>query len=123
MPNLKEHILALEKSLMTPELRWSADALESVLSPDFREFGRSGLASGYRDTIAHLTGEVTPLDVTIDDFELAMVSDTVALATYRSTLRLDGGDRLESLRSSIWRRDEDGEWRMVFHQGTPARTG
>jgi hypothetical protein len=26
--------------------------------------------------------------------------------------------RAASLRSSLWRRDEEG-WRMVFHQGTP----
>lgn len=49
-----------------------------------------------------------------------MLSATLALATYRLTLSsADGFTHTHTLRSSLWRR-EDGAWRMIFHQGTPA---
>jgi hypothetical protein len=37
---------------------------------------------------------------------------------YLLTYTLRQPDRL-TRRSTIWRRTEDGDWQIVFHQGTP----
>ena len=122
MENLKHHILALETALTAPDTRRSAAWLETVLAPEFREFGRSGRVYDFAEVVNALVSETAPADVTIQEFDVAKMSDTVVLATYRSSR--SGGDRdpRVSLRSSLWRREEDGSWRMVFHQGTPVQT-
>ena len=120
MSELTKHILALETALMSPNVRWSVERLKTILAPDFREFGRSGQAYGYDETIDALTSETTAFDVAIDDFELTVLCDTVALATYRTTRRVDDSTSSVSLRSSVWRFETDGTWRIIFHQGTPA---
>lgn len=122
MEDLKHHILALETALTAPDTRRSSAWLKSVLAPDFREFGRSGRVYDFADVVDTLVAETASPDVSIQDFEVARVSDTIVLATYRSSRKGDDGDPRISLRSSLWRREEDGFWRMIFHQGTPAHT-
>ena len=49
----------------------------------------------------------------MEEFRARELAPGCVLATFRVV-----GDGVRSLRSSIWLR-RDGEWRMVFHQGTP----
>lgn len=121
-PNpLADHLLALETALQTREVRNSEEKLRELLAPEFREFGRSGLAYTFDDIVTHLTAETGPDNSSISDFSATMLSDTIALATYRGTRVKDDGSRLFTNRSSIWRLDPDGKWRMVFHQGTASK--
>jgi hypothetical protein len=115
---LVDHLLALELALQTREVRSSEQKLRDLLAPEFREFGRSGLAYTFDDIVTHLVAETGPDNTSISDFSATMLSDTIALATYRGTRVNDDGSRLLANRSSIWRLDPDGKWRMVFHQGT-----
>ncbi|CDZ35152.1 Hypothetical protein NGAL_HAMBI1145_27220 [Neorhizobium galegae bv. officinalis] len=115
---LADHLLGLELALQSREVRGSEQKLRELLAPDFREFGRSGLAYTFDDIVTHLVAETGPDNTSISDFSATMLSDTIALATYRGTRINDGGSRLFTNRSSIWRLDPDGKWRMVFHQGT-----
>lgn len=115
---LSDHLLALEIALQTREVRNSEQKLRELLAPEFREFGRSGLAYTFDDIVTHLVAETGPNNTSISDFSAKMLSDTIALATYRGTRINDDGSRLLANRSSIWRLDPDGKWRMVFHQGT-----
>jgi hypothetical protein len=65
------------------------------------------------------------IEAIVDELEAmddAKMSETVVLATYRSSRCGGDGDPRFSLRSSLWRREEDGSWRMVFHQGTAVQT-
>lgn len=118
-PNhLADHLLALETALQTREVRNSEEKLRELLAPEFREFGRSGLAYTFDDIVARLVTESGPDNTSISDFNATMLSDTIALATYRGARISDDGRRLLTNRSSIWRLDPDGKWRMVFHQGT-----
>ena len=89
-----------------------------MLTEDFLEFGSSGRLWTRNSIIELLATEKNFFPPAIEDFLCTMLTDKVALVTYR-TLRSDGksGETLESLRSSIWTR-QDGEWRMRFHQGT-----
>lgn len=118
--SLSDHLLALEFALQTREVRSSETRLRELLAPEFREFGRSGLAYTFDDIISRLTAETGPNNTGIEDFSATLVSETVALATYRGIRIEADGSRLHANRSSIWRLDPDGRWRMVFHQGTAA---
>ncbi len=116
--HLADHLLSLETALQTREVRSAVEKLRELLAPEFREFGRSGLAYTFDDIITRLVTETGPDNTSISDFNATMLSDTIALATYRGTRVSDDGSRLLTNRSSIWRLDPDGKWRMVFHQGT-----
>ncbi|MEN3147858.1 DUF4440 domain-containing protein [Neorhizobium sp. IRAMC:178] len=116
--HLADHLLSLETALQTREVRNSEEKLRELLAPEFREFGRSGLAHTFDDIVTRLVAETGPNNTSISDFSATMLSDTIALATYRGTRINDDGSRLFANRSSIWRLDPDGNWRMVFHQGT-----
>ncbi len=116
---LANHLLALETALQTRDVRSSDEKLRELLSPEFREFGRSGLAYTFDDIVTRLVAETDPNNnTTISDFSAEMLSETIALATYRGIRINQDGSRLLTNRSSIWRLDPDGKWRMVFHQGT-----
>jgi hypothetical protein len=108
----------LEESLLKPSVRRDGERLRAMLTEDFLEFGSSGRVWTRKSIIELLATEKNFFSPAIEDFQCTMLSDKVALVTYR-TLRNDGksGETLESLRSSIWTR-QDGEWRMRFHQGT-----
>ncbi|CDZ57368.1 nuclear transport factor 2 family protein [Neorhizobium galegae] len=113
--SLADHLLALELALQSREVRGSEQKLRELLAP---EFGRSGLAYTFDDIVTRLVAETGPNNTSISDFSATMLSDTIALATYRGTRINDDGSQLFANRSSIWRLDPDGKWRMVFHQGT-----
>ncbi|CAN7450908.1 DUF4440 domain-containing protein [Neorhizobium tomejilense] len=115
---LADHLLGLELALQSREVRNSEEKLRELLAPEFREFGRSGRAYTFDDIVTHLVAETEPGNTSITDFSATMLSDTIALATYRGTRINDDGSRLLANRSSVWRLDPDGKWRMVFHQGT-----
>ena len=115
---LADHLLGLELALQSREVRNSEEKLRELLAPEFREFGRSGLAYTFDDIVTHLVAETGPDNTSISDFSATILSDTIALATYRGTRVNDDGSRLLANRSSVWRLDPDGKWRMVFHQGT-----
>ncbi len=119
MSDLGEHLQTLEQRLFAQEVRNSRAALESLLSADFREIGASGTLYSYEDIISALLAE--PRHGTtrqLTDFEMRQLSADLALVTYRGVRSIASGPPVRSLRSSIWRRDADGQWRMVFHQGT-----
>ena len=112
---LQAHLFALEQELQGCSTRSDAERLEQLLADDFVEFGASGTVWGSKaEVIAGLQDEVfSPRRMS--GFAVKMLSYGVALVTYRGH-RQGVGD---SLRSSVWR-EEQGQWRMVFHQGTPA---
>lgn len=60
-----------------------------------------------------------PAKRSLSKFASTMLSGTLALVTYRATRRAGRGKAVTTLRSSIWRL-KDGQWQMVFHQGTLA---
>jgi hypothetical protein len=108
----------LEESLFKPEVRASADAVDRLLADDFVEFGSSGHAFGKKDVIEALQSEPAT-ERTLADFRVRRLADGVVLLTYRS-IRGDASGERQFLRSSIWK-NVDGQWRMVFHQGTLAQ--
>jgi len=118
MDGLLDHLTELEEQLFDPAVRSSRAALEALLAPDFREIGSSGRLFGFEDIISALLDEEPVMSRTLLNLRLVMLSETIALVTYGSTREAMDGDAVHSLRSSLWRLEDDGRWRMVFHQGT-----
>ena len=109
------HVAALELALLDPRVRRAPDVVEALLDPDFVEVGASGRRFDASATTAALAVEEPPEQpLRAQSLEAAWVGDGVVLVTYAVL----GGGRT-SLRSSIWRLRR-GEWRLRYHQGTPA---
>lgn len=108
----------LEESLLDSNVRRDGNRLRELLAEDFLEFGSSGRVWTRRAIIEMLDTETNFFPPAIEEFQCSLLAEDVALVTYR-TVRTDPktGERLASLRSSIWV-FQDSDWRMRFHQGT-----
>ncbi|TCL69712.1 DUF4440 domain-containing protein [Rhizobium sp. BK251] len=116
--DLAAHLQDQEEQLFEHSVRSSRERLEDLLSRDFREIGSSGRLYTFDAIVEALLAEDAGGLSRGEGFEMRKLAETVALLTYRGThLAADGSER-RTLRSSIWQLEEDGRWRMVFHQGT-----
>lgn len=111
---LESTIYALEKSLMKPEVRQSANKIQTLLKDDFFEFCCSGKRYDYQ------IGDVFGVGYSyeIEDFAVKELSEHCVLATYQTVRTDKNGEKIRQLRSSLWQKD-NGAWKMAFHQGTP----
>ena len=114
----RSQLRKLEQSLLDSAVRRDGDRLRQLLTEDFVEFGSSGRVWTRQSIIEMLARETHFRPPAVEEFQCSIIGEKAALVTYR-TVRVDAatGERLATLRSSIWVRRE-GEWRMRFHQGT-----
>ncbi|MFL6585747.1 MAG: DUF4440 domain-containing protein [Luteimonas sp.] len=114
---LQTHLEALERALLDPAVRADRARLDGLIAEDFLEIGASGAVFGKADVLSRLPGE-TGVAYEALPMRVQRIGADIARVLY--TVRRDAdGDVRRSLRSSWWRLDADGCWRMVFHQGTP----
>lgn len=114
---MEERLQELELKLLSPLVRKSRESLSSLLAPDFREFGSSGRVFS-RSEITEALETEPPVQLSISDLPVKILADGVALVTYRALKREAAThSELASLRSSLWVIN-DGQWQMLFHQGT-----
>lgn len=112
----KEELYELEESLWRPETRFDRDYMDELLAEDFFEFGRSGRTYEREETLSVARQEID-IELPLKDFRIHAVSDGVVLVTYISEVEYD---EIEvGNRSSLWVREES-DWKLRFHQGTPA---
>jgi hypothetical protein len=105
----------LEQQLMRPSVRASPDQVARLLADEFIEFGSSGRVYDKRQIIELLQQEQgRAKQPTLADFSVRRLAADVILLTYRVV-------ESRTIRSSIWK-FADGEWRMVFHQGTKSES-
>ncbi|WP_404381955.1 ribonuclease HI family protein [Knoellia locipacati] len=106
-----EHVIALERSLLTDEVRSDPAAVAALLHPQWTEVGRSGRLWSREEIL----DEIGPLDeeASLDVLACMPVGPDAMLLTWRSVT--DSGS---TLRSSLWVRDK-GHWQQLHHQGTP----
>ncbi|MBB3611134.1 nuclear transport factor 2 family protein [Rhizobium sp. BK602] len=122
MDELHTHLKDLEERLFDPAVRGSRQALADLLAADFREIGSSGQLFDLENVLTSLpTDPENAVLRTLDDFDARLLSGGIALVTYRATRIFPDKPAVRSLRSSIWRLETDGKWRMTFHQGTLTR--
>ena len=98
--------------MLDPEVRANPSRVRQLLHDDFLEFGSTGRVYNKKVLLDMLRHE-RPSTVVIRDFAVRQLASDTALVTYRTV----GRSGQEARRSSVWIR-QDGEWRMVFHQGT-----
>lgn len=111
---LEKTIYELEISLMSLEVRQSANKIQTLLMEDFFEFCSCGKRYDYQ--IGDIFGDKYSYEII--DFAVQELSEHCVLATYQTIRANKNGDKSRQLRSSLWK-EENGAWKMAFHQGTP----
>ncbi len=105
-----------ELALLDPHVRGDRAGVDALLASEFVEFGSSGRVLGRVEIIDALEADPGGARHVADLSTRRLGADAV-LVTY--TLVGEPG----SLRSSVWVRGDDAQWRLLFHQGTPRATG
>jgi hypothetical protein len=117
---IEEELRRLEEMLLEPEVRRNSELVAALIGDDFVEFGSSGRVFDKAAILAELKDEVRTRNVILSEFGCRMLAEGIALITYRTTRRHEGGAVLGSAwRSSVWV-NREGRWQLVFHQGTPS---
>lgn len=111
------HLEALERALLDPAIRADRSRLDRLIADDFLEIGASGAVFGKAEVLARLPEE-SGIAFEVLSMRVQRIGADVARVLYTASRDADGEVR-RSLRSSWWRLDADGCWRMLFHQGTP----
>ena len=106
----------LEVSLWRENTRFDRVYMDSILAPNFVEFGRSGKRYN-RNTAINVEYEPINAVLPLENFTVTFIRPEVALITYISQTNETEGPR-RSNRMSLWDYTK-GSWRLVFHQGTP----
>ena len=119
MADIKRELKDLEESLWRPQTRCDVRYMNTVLAPEFIEFGQSGRVYD-RDAILSAPIANFNAKLPLPEFAVRMLTDDLALVTYRSEVQY-GEELQRANRSSVWRRGIAG-WRLEFHQGTPIHT-
>jgi hypothetical protein len=114
VPELQEHLYALEERLLHPDRTPDRTTLIPLLATDFEEFCPTGRVSNRQQTIDGMLVS-HPRAATIHHYFVTPLCETAALATYRLTTPL-----AVTHRSSLWV-FRDNRWQLFFHQGTEAR--
>ena len=118
---LRRLIYGLENSLLQPEIRQSAVELAKIMADEFFEFCSSGSIYMLKNDGLHGMRDLTRYKCEIKDFEVKLLATDLVLATYKLIKHHETDEAQKySLRSSIWK-SLDGQWKIVFHQGTPAQ--
>lgn len=118
--DLKSQLHDLELELATSAARCDQARMDALLADEFVEFGASGRRFTKQEIIELLSAEDDFTPYCLEGFSVMMLGTGHALVTYTIPPRAgpDGTPKPGSRRSSIWREDCDGDWRLMFHQGT-----
>ncbi len=108
----KSEFQKLEEILLSAQTRKSQAELDRLIADDFTEFGSSGRTWNKSEVLEELPSQGPLADTELTNFEELELGGEHVLVKYL----LDSGG-VRSLRTSIWRRKNDG-WEMLFHQGT-----
>lgn len=60
-------------------------------------------------------------EVRIDEVDLVHIRDSAAVLAYRADARARDGVAYSAYAASVYACQDDGAWRLVFHQQTPIR--
>jgi len=113
--DLKALLHQLEQSILDPAVRADPARMRALLAPEFIEFGASGRVFNRDAIVAALASETGHVLREVRGFKARLLAPGAAFTTWR----VQRDDGVQTLRSSIWQQ-RDGQWLMVFHQGTIA---
>ncbi|MFF8763679.1 DUF4440 domain-containing protein [Nocardiopsis dassonvillei] len=117
-----QRVIEGELRLLEPHVRASRRLAGELLDPEFTEVGRSGRRWDRETMLAELpavdgsdTAGPQRRRVRVTDMVGRLLAPDLVHLTYATE-----ADGARALRSSLWRRNADGAWRLYYHQGTPA---
>ena len=114
---LLDELRVLEERLLMPLDESAIDERALLMADDFSEIGSSGKCYNKAQALQAMQQQQPGYQTSLSDFQLRSLAPGVVLLTYR-VHRQTINESVHSLRSSIWKRD-NGQWRILFHQGTP----
>ena len=116
--DIKETIFNLEKELQKPDVRKSIEKLDELISDDFQEITSSGVVTTKSDCFVNLPA-APEINFEMTDFKINILSKEIIQSLFKTKKTIVGTDKVSySMRSSLWK-NENGKWKMLFHQGTP----
>lgn len=122
--HLAKQIKDLEILLLQPEIRRSEEKLNTLLAPDFIEFGMFGKVYSQRSVIEALvtSGDEKKFQkYSAANFKAKEIAPDTIMLTYNASVEfLKTNELIQTLRCSIWQKHNDN-WQMIFHQGTIAK--
>lgn len=110
-------IYELETSLLEPGIRSSFEKLNNLISDDFKEFGSSGLVYNKQNILERLPSNTDKTVYSVSDFEIVHLSENIIMSHFKTERIINNTNKSSSLRTSLWR-NENGVWKIFFHQGT-----
>lgn len=118
--NLSEHIRTLEESLLHQDFSSNPEALEAMLSREFREVNPDGKIVSRQSVINWLQSKNQHMRWEFNDFEVCQPAPGLVQATYHARcLTPDETSSKGALHSSLWKESgADKNWQMIFHQST-----
>ncbi|HTC92654.1 MAG TPA: nuclear transport factor 2 family protein [Terriglobales bacterium] len=125
LKELEEMLIAKERGILAAQQRGDLAAVAGALADGFHEIGKSARFYSKADVIAALKDATEIADYSLENFRLLAVNARCVILTYISSVQLRSPSEHEATRayrSSTWI-EQDGSWRMIFHQGTPIATG
>jgi glyoxylase I family protein len=98
----------------------SPEALAGLIDNEFIEIGSSAVAYDKTEVMRWLESNDKSERIGTA-FKAYTLAENIILLTYISIIKDSSvAESKQAMRSSIWRLT-DGQWRMVFHQGTPLK--
>lgn len=111
-PSDEDRVVALERSLLTDEVRSDPAAVAALLHADWEEVGRSGRRWSREEVLAAIGALDEPVGLEV--LGVDRVGRDALLLVWRAV----SGSGESTLRSSLWVRSGE-RWLQRFHQGTP----
>ena len=117
--NLEKIIFSLESEFQKPEVWKSIEKLGELISDDFYEITSLGLVTSKKDCLVNLP--VAPeIKFVMTGFRINVLCLGMVQTLFKTEKTVVKTGKVSySMRSSIWK-NENGKWRMIFHQGTPS---
>jgi hypothetical protein len=118
-----EFVVNLERELLASAARASLKRIDQLLDAGFIEFGKSGniwRKSDILDALPQETASEAGITREMADISVQHLGEHHIWLAYKACV-IQSGEMIEtSLRSSIWQYN-DGNWCLIFHQGTACR--
>ena len=115
----EEKVLQWERHLLDPEVRSNPAELSAYLSEDFIEVAMNGQKYS-RAEIIELVTESPEAQYQIRNSQVSLLSEGVALHLFDCLVTTSiSGAQILTRRCSIWQQIAS-QWKLTFHQGTPA---
>jgi hypothetical protein len=116
--NIEKTLFELEAELQKPDVRKSIEKLNGLISDEFREITSLGTVKNKQDCFVSLPA-APEIKFVMTDFSVRELAPNLMQTFFKTEkTEINTGKVSHSIRNSIWI-NENGKWKMIFHQGTP----